>query len=107
MVPALKNGNGLAAVYGHAVGPGHHLVRNGHEDLQALGALARGVSRAGGGRHPAYACGARFGDEGVSEALRKMDLTGLLFFAGVLLAVRALTTAGRRRVHRPHVGFIV
>merc|ERR1712157_411702 len=35
-----------------------------------------------------------FGDEGVIEALHKMDLTGLLFFAGVLLAVGALNTAG-------------
>lgn len=33
-------------------------------------------------------------DEGVIEALHKMDLTGLLFFAGVLLAVGALDTAG-------------
>merc|ERR1711912_176880 len=35
-----------------------------------------------------------FSDEGVIEALHKMDLTGLLFFAGVLLAVGALNTAG-------------
>merc|ERR1712117_526323 len=35
-----------------------------------------------------------FGDEGVIDALHKMDLTGLLFFAGVLLAVGALDTAG-------------
>merc|ERR1719293_290721 len=35
-----------------------------------------------------------FSDEGVIEALHKMDLTGLLFFAGVLLAVGALDTAG-------------
>merc|ERR1712157_337696 len=35
-----------------------------------------------------------FGDEGVISALHKMDLTGLLFFAGVLLAVGALDTAG-------------
>jgi len=35
-----------------------------------------------------------FGEEGVIEALHKMDLTGLLFFAGVLFAVAALNTAG-------------
>jgi len=35
-----------------------------------------------------------YGEEGVIEALHKMDLTGLLFFAGVLLAVGALNTAG-------------
>merc|ERR1712187_12206 len=35
-----------------------------------------------------------YSDEGVIEALHKMDLTGLLFFAGVLLAVGALNTAG-------------
>jgi len=35
-----------------------------------------------------------FSEEGVIEALHKMDLTGLLFFAGVLLAVSALNTAG-------------
>merc|ERR1712066_482464 len=35
-----------------------------------------------------------YSDEGVIEALHKMDLTGLLFFAGVLLAVGALDTAG-------------
>jgi len=35
-----------------------------------------------------------FSDEGVIEALHKMDLTGLLFFAGVLLCVGALNTAG-------------
>merc|ERR1711953_653589 len=35
-----------------------------------------------------------FSDEGVIEALHKMDLTGLLFFAGVLLCVGALDTAG-------------
>merc|ERR1712060_392933 len=35
-----------------------------------------------------------FSDEGVIDALHKMDLTGLLFFAGVLLAVGALNTAG-------------
>jgi len=34
------------------------------------------------------------GGGGVIEALHKMDLTGLLFFAGVLLAVGALDTAG-------------
>merc|ERR1712003_541769 len=35
-----------------------------------------------------------YSDEGVIEALHKMDLTGLLFFAGVLLAIGALNTAG-------------
>jgi Na+/H+ antiporter NhaD/arsenite permease-like protein len=34
------------------------------------------------------------GGGGVIEALHKMDITGLLFFAGVLLAVGALNTAG-------------
>merc|ERR1740129_1103148 len=45
-----------------------------------------------------------FSDEGVIDALHKMDLTGLLFFAGVLLAVGALNTAG---VLEDYAGFLV
>jgi len=47
-----------------------------------------------GGNTPRTPKEEHYGEEGVIDALHKMDLTGLLFFAGVLLAVGALNTAG-------------
>merc|ERR1740121_68021 len=60
----------------------------------ATPAELRPAAQSGGVGTPRTPQDLHLSDAGVTEALHKMNLTGLLFFAGVLLAVGALNTAG-------------
>jgi len=87
MVPALKMGTGLPPYLGMLLALGVIWLLTdvlgfvGHEEEEALN-----------GEHAGEHDGPPTG--GVVTALKKVDLTGLLFFTGVLLAVGALDSAG-------------
>lgn len=96
MVPVLKIATGLPPYMGMLLALG---VLWFVTDTRAFWKLAKisdepSSPRAAGDGTPHTPKEEHFGEEGVTEALHKMDLTGLLFFAGVLLAVGALNTAG-------------
>jgi len=99
MVPILKMTTGLPPYMGMLLALGIIWFVT---DTRAFRRLAKPVDvvsapslrHNGGEATPRTPKEEHFGEEGVIEALHKMDLTGLLFFAGVLFAVAALNTAG-------------
>lgn len=94
MVPALKMATGLPPYMGMLLALGIIWFVTDTKTFRHLVHLPEACPEQEEGATPHTPVEPRFGDEGVSEALHKMDLTGLLFFAGVLLVVGALNTAG-------------
>jgi Na+/H+ antiporter NhaD/arsenite permease-like protein len=97
MVPVLKMVTGLPPYMGMLLALGILWFITDTTAFHRLAHLPRDEQEAsedGTPRTPTSAVFAKHQPGSVVDALHKMDLTGLLFFAGVLLAVGALDTAG-------------
>jgi len=91
MVPVLKMSTGLPPYLGMLLALGCLWFVT---DTAAFQSFASGKAAATPDDQTAQAAHTGSEGGGVVATLHKMDLTGLLFFAGVLLAVGALDTAG-------------